>query len=200
MKSIIGYYSTPLTQEEREVCLNHYHMKENREFTDRVLYDVNRLIGKVVRSANGEIVSEQLCVKMTETTNELLREYGDMHSSLEAMTKLSVEYKLNANNNIIRVESTELNDLINGKLVFPHTVSRTASRIEDEEYICQLYNEFLFEHPEVRLVQDTPLSKSINKANDALLKRLQSSNYESATRNIIYDFSDILLDLARELK
>lgn len=200
MKSIIGYYSTPLSQEERDTCLNYYYIKNNREFTERVIDDVTKLIGKVTKSAHGEIVSEQLCIKMTETTNELFKEYAAMHPSLRILSKLSAEYKLDLNNDIVRVVSTELQDLLSGKLILAQAHTRTASRVDDEEYICHLYNQFLSAHPELRLVQDTPLSKSINKANNALLERLRISNYESATSNVIYDFSDVLLDLARELK
>lgn len=188
-KSIIGYYSEPLTQVEMEEVYNILHPIFSREHTVDTNHQIERLLKIVLNAEEGSSLlnPSALGEVLTARIHELFRDkqlydkYPD-----DCLKSLTIEVSPECVNLVMSDELAEFYTLTKF-LPLPSNFNTS------ESYSVNRANAWLVDNPEARIFDKTEKALMVDKLNTAILQKLEACGYQSETNRPIYDFSAEIL-------
>lgn len=191
-KSVIGFYSEPLTQEERDTIYNHFTPIYNQYLTDEIVNHIAMLADKVFNHSKGAVSESLLIETMNNDLARSIKEYLiTYHPNLTELKDIKAEFKWIGKGSVTVEYDPFFTSLVRKEttLTYPGPFY--------ERVMVKNYNRYLHDHPEKRIFTPSKRAYKIDAANTALLKRLEESCYESQNSSEIFDFSDILETLIK---
>lgn len=188
-KSIIGYYSEPLTQVEREEVYNILHPIFSREHTADTNHQVERLLKAVLNVEEGSSLLDpsDLGEVLTARIHELFK---DEQLYEKCPNNCLKSLRIEVTPDRVNLEmSDELADYytLTKLLPLPSNFNTSGS------YSTNRANAWLVDNPEARIFDKTEKALLVDKLNTAILQRLEACGYQSETNCPIYDFSPEIL-------
>jgi len=188
-KSIIGYYSEPLTQQERDEVYNITHPIFLREHSAAVVNSLGDLAHTLIRNKDGMLFTgEQLTILLTDELQNKIRDdqkYKDI--PLECLK--SLEIKPGKYSSVYLSMSEEMSEYFNFDKLIPLPSDYSSS----EGYAVNRTNQWLSDNPDKRIFDKTEKALLVDKLNTAILQKLETCGYQSETSRPIYDFSPEIL-------
>ncbi|UQT03292.1 hypothetical protein YUBABA_00860 [Serratia phage vB_SmaM-Yubaba] len=197
MKSIIGYYYEPLSQVEREMMYNHFQKEWDTNFTEMLASRIIRAMHEAQRDPiwlNGRV--DAYLEAMNQHMVKCLTQLSEEFPGLPELKNESVTFFLNGEE--LKVELTPwLESVYKQETVIKSQRDHYRDNVGGLIYE---YNTYLFRNPTAREVSPSTLGQSVERANQAILDKMENHCYEPQTSNQVFDFSPILLKLIKETK
>lgn len=197
MKSIIGYYYEPLSQVEREMMYNHFQKEWDTNFTSLLASRIIRAMHEAQRDPiwlNGRV--DAYLEAMNQHMVKCLTELSEEFPGLPELKNETVTFFLNEEK--LKVELTPwLESVYKQETVIKSQHDHYRDNVSG---LIHEYNTYLFRNPTAREVSPTPLGEAVERANQAILDKMENHCYEPQTSNQVFDFSPILLKLIEETK
>lgn len=198
MKSIIGFYSPPLTQVERDVIIPHLKADLDYKFTQLIkskilhLTDLLRQDSSFLTLSSDEFI-QVLNSRAIEEFKILFHQYD-----LTEFLPWSPVFKFDCVRRLCVDYPAPLDEMMYGTYVIsshPHEV------LESEEWLCEKYNLHLIQNKSKRAFNPTPLALIVDEANTAIIDKINDAdcNFVSDYKGC-QDFSDIILDVINKVK
>lgn len=197
-KSIIGYYSEPLTQVERDEILDIISPLIARENTVAVNNLLLNLVNDVIR--NNEFVSlshTEAANVMTKRLQDKIRECVKPVGILkqEHLSSITIDIDSATGDTFLSM-SDEMGEFYKlEKLILP-----TIEELNITPYTIHLCNDWLHNNPNHRIFEKTQLALQVDSVNRGILKKLVSHGYQSETGATIHDFSKEILSFFNEVQ
>lgn len=188
-KSIIGYYSEPLIQQERDEVYDIIHPIIAREYSAGIVNSLANVARALIRNKNGVLFTgDQLAVVLTTELHTEIRNSGK-YKDIPAECLNSLEIKADAYEGVYLSMSGEMDEYFNLDRLIP----LPPNYINFGPYSISRANTWLTENPEARIFNKTEKALLVDKLNTAILQKLEACGYQSETNRPIYDFSPEIL-------
>lgn len=195
-KSIIGYYSEPLTQKERDLMLGTLLPEHNRAYTRKMFLDIKAAI-KEVSTTNSflSLSLDQVIFQMNEMMQDELNKWRLKYSHVpEIQDKAKYNVVLQIENEMMLKVTLSQGFLDMNALKVSFRVN--PNPYENDRKLIQDYNLHLYRTPGERTAGLSELGKEIDVLNTTILDMLDNNNCFSLWDDPVYDFSKVLLAAA----
>lgn len=198
MESIIGYYYEPLSQAERDMMYEHFQEEMDKNFTVS-------LASRIVRDMHDAQRNDSFLNGSTEAYLEILNQHmvkalsnlADEYPGLPELKNESVTFYIHGEVKLSAKMTPWLQSVYRNELVLKSQHDPYRDNIHRLVYD---YNEYLSKNPDVRKVVATPMGQAVERANRAILEKMEYHCYETQTSNKVFDFSSIILTAIKEAK
>lgn len=188
-KSIIGYYSEPLTQQERDEVYNITHPIFLREHSAAVVNSLGDLAHTLIRNKDGILFTgEQLTILLTDELQNKIRD-DQKYKDIPPECLKSLEIKPGKYGSVYLSMSEEMSEYFNFDKLIPLPFDYSSS----EGYAVNRTNQWLSDNPDKRIFDKTEKALLVDKLNTAILQKLETCGYQSEISRPIYDFSPEIL-------
>ena len=190
-KSIIGYYSLPLTQVERDEVTDILYPIVARRNTAALVSYIAGFIKEIIQ--DNEFVSlshQQAAAVMTDRLQRRIKEQilpvGGL--TTEHLDSIGIDIDTETGATYI-----EMSDEMAAFYKLEKFVTPPADDLVINQHILDVCNNWLSENPDSRIFDKSRLALQVDATNFEILKKLDSHSYQSETRAPIYDFSKEIL-------
>lgn len=200
-KSIIGFYSEPLSLKEREEIFSiMYPVIAKQNFVMFTGY-LESLPLSLLKKHNGESLSNKaLAAQLTEllvmelhTTYWKTPNLDYIKHDIAWSDLLELKMEVYPMGGIFLTVPDKIKELASKGLVL------TKEDLEITPHFVDKCNAYLTENPDERIFEKSDLAINVDKLNSDILKKLNQHGYQSETSAPIFDFSKEILNFSKSL-